>query len=212
MNLHQRFRPITFFIVGLLLGLGYLGASYVMHTTLLQKAGTHLAERIEEYKQLKAKYEKDQNRIQELTQLIDEQQAKLNAAHQTYATHFKSFQKLITEIAQVGKQHNLTFLDYRAEPSRELNEIPGARVFTSSLSLGGSFNNIHAFLDVVKDHERPKLPLSAIEINASSERNTQLKLMFTYVGELDQFLKTQEEAKGQATHSFLIVDPWTMDI
>ena len=212
MKLHQRFRPITFFIVGLLLGLGYLGASYIMHMTVLQKAGDRVSERVAEYKRWKKQYGEDQERIQELSNLVETEYDKLKAKNKSYQAHFKSFQQLITEIAQVGKQHNLTFLYYRAEPSQALKEIPGERVFTSSLSLGGSFKNIHTFLEVIKDHSDPQLPLSSVEVIASSERNTQIKLIFKYVGELDSFLKGVQKAEGETTHSFLVLDPWTMDI
>ena len=118
----------------------------------------------------------------------------------------------MTELVGVAKQHNLTFLDYHSEASEPFTPIEGARVFSSSLSLGGTFKNIQSFLEVLSNTAQPHLPLHHIEIQAVNDRSTQLKLGFQYIGELTPFLKRSENTQPQGPQSFLILDPWTVDI
>ena len=212
MNLHLKFKPITFFIAGLLVGLGILGTSYVVHLADLKQAGIQLSQRVAKYKKLSQQYAADQAKVQELTKQVETEMSKIMTAEQQYQKHFKSFQHLITDVVHVGKQHNLTFLDYHMDPSAEMKDVPGARLFTSSLSLGGSFKDIYNFLEAIKSRPDPTLPMNSIEILALSERNTKIKLTFKYVGELGTFLRQHDAAQHIAPQSFLILDPWVGDV
>lgn len=212
MNLHLKYKPITFFLAGLLVGLGILGATYILHLDALKKVGTQLSERVARYQKLSKQYAADQARVQEITQQVETELSKIMTAEQQYQKYFKSFQHLITDVVHDGKQHNLTFLDYHTDPATELKEIPDARLFTSSLSLGGSFKDIYNFLETIKGRSNPALPLNSIEILALSERNTKIKLVFKYVGELSPFLRQHEAAEEVAPQSFLILDPWVGDV
>lgn len=212
MNLHLKYKPITFFLAGLLVGLGILGATYIIHLDALKKVGMQLSDRVAKYQTLSKQYAADQAKVQELTQQVETELSKIMTAEQLYQKYFKSFQRLITDVVHGGKQHNLTFLDYHTDPAADIKEIPGARLFTSNLSLGGSFKDIYNFLETIKGRSDPVLPLNSIEILALSERNTKIKLVFKYIGELGQFLRQHEAAENSAPQSFLILDPWIGDV
>jgi hypothetical protein len=212
MKLHHRFRPITFFFVGLLLGLGYIGASYIMHVTVLEKAGYRLSQEVKKYNSLKEEYDEALAKIDQLSTWSDDAYATVLAVNSQYESHYKSFQTMINKLVSAGKSHHLTFLDFQSEPSSLLSEIEDARVFTSSLSLGGAFKDIHQFLKNLKENNDPTIPLHKIEVIASTERNTQIKLTFKFIGELGSFLRTYEAAGLLAPQSFLILDPWSEDV
>jgi len=164
-KLLHKFKPITFFFAGLLLGLGYIGASYMMHLMVLQKAGTRLSEEVEKYQQLTLEYDESQAHIDQLSQWSDEVYSELLTSEQHYKNHLKSFQSLVTDLVHIGKSHNLTFLDYHSEPSVALDAIEEARLFTSQLSLGGSFKDIHLFLESIKDHsDPPPFPFTKLKL------------------------------------------------
>jgi len=209
----MKIKPLTFFFLGLFFGLAYIGASFYMHYLVLQEAGYQVSSKVEEFKKLSKSYSEASQQIETLRSEIQSNYDRLRSSARFYQKSARSFQQVITRMVQLGKQHDLTFLDYHALPKEAVEEVTGVVQHSSMLSLGGNFDNIQRFIKSLQTSSvRQDLPIMSINLHTSQEGNTRIQLSFTYLGELEGLLDQFKPYVFSEPQSYLIFDPWSNGI
>ncbi len=199
-------RPLTFFWIGLLVGIGYLGSSFYIHLNLIEKTGKKVTKKLTELKKESSKRKPTQATTPaqqlvttpqmtqppqtshpiktEITDLLE----RVRSLESTFSNAQQNIQNMVTRLVKLGKQHHLTFLDYQKHGSKTLNQTSSVTTFSATLSLGGQFEHILNYLGAL--HERSlALPLMQVEVLATSEDNTMLRLKFSYPNNLPTLIE-----------------------
>jgi uncharacterized protein YukE len=188
--------------LGLLIGLGYLAASFFMQSKVLEQAGTQVSLRIQEVQDLNQTYQAHSKQIDTLKSQFEQFLQEIRSKEATYQSQYRDFQPTMTSLVRMGKQYQLTFLDFHFDASEPLAHFQGGKLFTSTLSLGGNFEHIQSFLQALsKSQSELSLPIRGISMQTSKEGHTRLQLHFAYVGELGIFLDQVTPKSGEETQS-----------
>lgn len=198
----MRTRPITIFLIGLLVGVGYISTSFYIDSVLLEKKGGKVTSEMEEFQKLSETYTKDSQKIESLQSEIQEHINFIEFVSNQNQTYVENFQQIITRLVQNAKSHNLTFLDFHSQSTETLEGLPEVSRNDSQLSIGGNFKNILAFLEDLENNvESNGLPIVRIQFFASQEGQTRLQLFFSYLNHLNKLLdniraETQNESQS----------------